>query len=176
MSCLPASFSNFGNVLVVSSSTRPTGSSLYEGRVIYETDTDRTLYYNGTTWVPLLGRMGRSLGGSAAGVGTSFTTITSLGVTGVANRRYEITAYVVARQRVSSGLVSISITDNADVALTPQDAVMTLGIDAYGTLSLTWDDAPGAGSFTYKLRGKTSANTVDFSANSYLMVKDIGAA
>ena len=53
---------------------------------------------------------------------------------------------------------------------------MTLGIDAYGTLSLTWDDAPGAGSFTYKLRGKTSANTVDFSANSYLMVKDIGAA
>ena len=58
MSCLPASFSNFGNVLVVSSSTRPTGSSLYEGRVIYETDTDRLLVWNGSAWIVMSGRVG----------------------------------------------------------------------------------------------------------------------
>lgn len=56
MSCLPAAFSNIGNVLVVTSSTRPTGTSLYEGRVIYESDTDRLWSYDGTSWNLIGGR------------------------------------------------------------------------------------------------------------------------
>lgn len=36
---------------VCTSSTRPTGNALYEGVRIYETDTDRILYYNGSAWV-----------------------------------------------------------------------------------------------------------------------------
>lgn len=44
---------------VCTSSTRP--ASPYEGQVIYETDTDRTLVWNGTAWVDVsTGQAGRS--------------------------------------------------------------------------------------------------------------------
>ena len=39
------------SLIVCTSTTRPTGSSLQTGSVIYETDTLRFLIYNGTTWV-----------------------------------------------------------------------------------------------------------------------------
>lgn len=41
----------FGRILHVTSSTRPTGSDRYTGQYIYETDTLRTLRYNGVVWV-----------------------------------------------------------------------------------------------------------------------------
>lgn len=40
-----------GDVLVVSSTTRPTGVDLYAGRWIYEADTGRSLLYDGTGWI-----------------------------------------------------------------------------------------------------------------------------
>lgn len=40
-----------GEVLVATSSTRPTGTSLYAGRRIYETDTARELTYDGAGWI-----------------------------------------------------------------------------------------------------------------------------
>lgn len=40
-------------ITVCTSTTRPTGGSLFEGLVIYETDTDKMYSYNGSTWVPL---------------------------------------------------------------------------------------------------------------------------
>jgi hypothetical protein len=70
MSCLPASFSNIGKVLVVTSSTRPTGTNLYEGRVIFETDTNRFWYYSGTAWI--------LMGGSAPRVRVTRTGTFSL--------------------------------------------------------------------------------------------------
>ncbi len=63
---------------VYTSSTRPTGSDLYEGLDIYETDTDRRLEYDGTGWVimaepwqtytPTLTGMAIGTGGSASNV------------------------------------------------------------------------------------------------------------
>lgn len=40
-----------GSIIVCTSSTRPTGGSLFEGLGIYETDTDRFYMYNGSTWI-----------------------------------------------------------------------------------------------------------------------------
>jgi hypothetical protein len=51
--CSPFVDNNSGKILVVTSSTRPTGANLYEGRLIYETDTDRLQMYNGVGWVIL---------------------------------------------------------------------------------------------------------------------------
>jgi hypothetical protein len=51
--CSPFVDNNSGKVLAVTSATRPTGANLYEGRVIYETDTDRLLMYEGTAWIIL---------------------------------------------------------------------------------------------------------------------------
>lgn len=41
-----------GGVHVCTSTTRPTGASLYEGLFIYETDTNKVYSYDGTNWVP----------------------------------------------------------------------------------------------------------------------------
>jgi len=43
-------FDNFG-IGICTSSTRPTGGALHEGRFIYETNTDKTYYYSGSAWV-----------------------------------------------------------------------------------------------------------------------------
>lgn len=52
MTCSPYMLGDpFGRILHVTSSTRPTGSDRYTGQVIYETDTFRTLQYNGSVWL-----------------------------------------------------------------------------------------------------------------------------
>lgn len=46
--------------LVVTSTTRPTSSpDLFTGLMIYETDTQKTLIYNGTTWINVLTKLPR---------------------------------------------------------------------------------------------------------------------
>lgn len=41
--------------IICTSTTRPTGGAVYEGAVIYETDTDLVYVYNGSSWVRLVG-------------------------------------------------------------------------------------------------------------------------
>lgn len=49
--CTPFVSDTLGRVLVVTSTNRPEGADLYAGRWIYETDTLRTLMYDGTGWI-----------------------------------------------------------------------------------------------------------------------------
>lgn len=49
--CTPYVDSDLGRVTVHTSATRPTGLALYAGKYIFETDTGRTLMYDGTGWV-----------------------------------------------------------------------------------------------------------------------------
>lgn len=51
MVCSSISTFAIGEILVVSSTSRPTGVDLYAGRRIYEADTGRELLYDGTGWV-----------------------------------------------------------------------------------------------------------------------------
>jgi len=52
MSCNASLRGDFiGKVMYVTSSTRPTGSNRYTGQYIFESDTARTLMYDGTGWV-----------------------------------------------------------------------------------------------------------------------------
>ena len=53
MTCARYTESDSGRIKVVTSATRPTGASRYIGQHIYETDTDRRLYFDGTGWVVL---------------------------------------------------------------------------------------------------------------------------
>jgi hypothetical protein len=49
--CSPFVDTNVGKITVHTSGTRPTGADRYEGKWIYESDTDRTLFYTGAAWV-----------------------------------------------------------------------------------------------------------------------------
>ena len=53
MTCARYTESDSGRLKVVTSTTRPTGASRYIGQHIYETDTDRRLYFDGTGWIIL---------------------------------------------------------------------------------------------------------------------------
>lgn len=53
MACPQYVNSPYGQTLVVTSASRPTGFDLYEGRLIYETDTDKLLVYDGIGWTCL---------------------------------------------------------------------------------------------------------------------------
>lgn len=49
--CTPYVDTSVGRVTVHTSGTRPTGASAYAGKHIFESDTSRTLMYDGTGWV-----------------------------------------------------------------------------------------------------------------------------
>jgi len=49
--CTPFVADSAGRVTVCTSASRPSGSDLYVGKYIYETDTQRTLLYDGSGWV-----------------------------------------------------------------------------------------------------------------------------
>jgi hypothetical protein len=51
--CTPFVDNSAGRITVCTAATRPTGGALYDGKWIYESDTDRTLFYDSTTpgWV-----------------------------------------------------------------------------------------------------------------------------
>jgi hypothetical protein len=81
---------------VCTSSTRP--ASPYEGQVIYETDTDKVLVWNGTAWYPNW-NLPWGIIGYATPLSASFTTSSatpvdvtgmSISFTGIANRRYRV--------------------------------------------------------------------------------------
>lgn len=49
--CSPYIDTSVGRITTCLSTSRPTGSDLYAGKYIYETDTSRTLLYDGTGWI-----------------------------------------------------------------------------------------------------------------------------
>lgn len=49
--CTPFVDSNTGRITVHTSLSRPTGASLYPGKYIFESDTLRTMQYDGTGWI-----------------------------------------------------------------------------------------------------------------------------
>jgi hypothetical protein len=49
--CTPFVDTSFGRITVHTSFTRPTGADRYPGKYIYESDTNRTLVWDGTGWV-----------------------------------------------------------------------------------------------------------------------------
>jgi len=72
---------------VCTSSTRP--ASPYDGQVIYETDTDRTLVYNGSAWVFLSTSRANPGGLDLIKTQTIGTAVTSVAVTDVFSSTYD---------------------------------------------------------------------------------------
>ena len=79
---------------VCTSTTRP--ATPFEGQYIYETDTDKTLFWNGTAWYPnwntAWGFVAQNTLVTSVGYITTPQDIISLTFNAVANRRYRYTA------------------------------------------------------------------------------------
>jgi len=168
---------------VCTSSTRP--ASPYDGQVIYETDTDFMLVYNGTAWVAP-GNVSQGTVAYAQVVADqtgifAATDLTGMSVTwiAVASRRYRITVTGEVASSVADGVYVVSLTDTSNVQVKRATGPCTT-LNSQ-TLTLVYCVTGLSGSITRKCRlTKTSGTgTLTFgnaSATnpSFILVEDIG--
>jgi hypothetical protein len=170
------------------SSARPTG---YEGRAVYDTDTDAFNIYAsvGTGWRPpwnlpwgYLGHAVLNANQNSVGAGGVDITGLSVTVTVPANRRLRITAKAKLLTGTLAAATSLILLrdagqiDTADLSNDSSTPAASFGIDL-----ASFDHAPAAGAHTYKLQAFFSVNTdnsVVAAVNdpAFIVVEDIGPA
>lgn len=156
-------------------------TNLIEGRVIYETDSNKLMGYTGTDWAP------RDAGGQLgyaqavtfqAGV-TVITDVTGVTttVTVAAGRRVKVTGYCAVQQLGGAGLPILYIQQDG---VTVQRAFITTALSDFVSLTAGVALSPSTGSHTYKLRIEAVGNSLttisDAVTPAYILVEDIGAA
>ncbi len=174
---------------VCTSTTRP--ASPYEGQMIYETDTDKVLVWNGSAWYAnwnvAWGQVGYATNSTDYTLTTSAVIATGMTVTftAIANRNYKIT-YYEPQVQTSSVINSTSRTQirltNAAGTLYNQTITQTVAAaQMNATLTCIHVGTFIAGSITIvgcALTSSTSAAPVLGRTNqpSILFVEDIGPA
>lgn len=159
---------------VCTSSTRP--AAPYEGQMIYETDTDRVLVWNGVGWYANwntswgIVAIQELAGGTVFSSGANPVTLASITFTHVAGRRIEIRAY---------GRLSYSGSTNVAIAL--RDGATGLTYWDYPTQSY-WAGvvsrivASSSSSKTYDVRFHMAATQALTVADNFALAAiDLGA-
>lgn len=160
MTCSPLAISDVGNVIVCTSSTRPTGTQRYTGRTIFETDTGKMRTWNGANWV------GNGVEGYAQITASSATATTLADVAGLAvtwtadvSRIYKVTVEYMALQSSPGAHGNVWIRNGAGAQLNVQTRYMANAAFAEGgslvhrliavsgsqTVKVSIDNAGGAG-------------------------------
>jgi len=175
---------------VCTSSTRP--ASPYEGQMIYETDTDKVLVYNGSAWyanwnLPW-GLVDTTSGGTnnksyaiATGgdvtVTTSITDVYTFVFNAVANRVYSFTFAATTSKITADGYIVAYVRDGSNNVL-GQWVFHVVAGKYYFTTGVCLYKATSTASLTLKLSGLAENNTAKFFANSpyslQVKVEDIG--
>lgn len=168
---------------VCTSSNRP--ANPFDGMMIYETDTDKTLVYHSSAWyAPWNLAWGKVALATSTTEQTGVSTITditgmSVTFTAVANRQYKITLYLPQLLgSVAGDRARITITDGSNNAV----FIGYTNITAYGAIVSVSGFVTGTGSLTYKGRMSrdVGTGTINSYADSvsirYLLVEDIGPA
>lgn len=168
-------------VIVCTSGTRP--GSPVEGMTIYETDTDKVLFYDGATWNLPKNVAGGVLGYAQAvsdqtGI-TTETDLTTLSVTVTvgASRRIRVSSQLSPYSTVAGDSVWGRIKEGA-TTLQFSQATMN-GAQAEST-TITAIVSPSAGAHTYKVsltrQGGTGSVTSQASstAPAFICVEDVG--
>jgi len=177
---------------VCTSSTRP--ASPFEGQMIYETDTDKVLVWNGTDWYANFnlpwGMVARATSSTDYTLTTSAVIATGMTVTftAVANRYYKIT-YMEPQCQTSTVANSDTNTQirvtNAAGTLLNQGFMRTVSaVQNTGTLTLVSTSTFSAGSTTIVGCAKTTSTTgapvlgrgAAAAGPALLLVEDIGPA
>lgn len=101
---------------VCTSTTRP--ASPFEGQVIYETDTDNTLVYNGTAWVYLSTSRANPVGMDLISSTTIGTAVSSVDVTNCFSATYD--QYLVSWRTYPSTTLKLraQLVDSSGTAIT----------------------------------------------------------
>lgn len=184
----PQNYPLIGTTLIVTSTTRPIGFDRYTGQTIYETDTGRTLEWNGVNWrlpwgLPW-GRVASVEASASVGLGAGLTTLlTSSSFEVVSNRRYQATAQVMDVSTVANDVTQWFFVDSAGTTQGGGQRVATTTPVAFALRSRELIGASnttaGTGK-TIRLQGKyvsgSGSNSMyaDGSFVATLIVEDIG--
>ncbi len=175
-------------VAVVTSSTRP--SSVSQGQHIYETDTGKTMVWNGTAWYPpwstawgVLGRATLLTLQSNIGASNALTDVTGMSVTVTvpAGRRIKLSAHGTF-QITSAGGFGLGIFREGSTILQRWADRQAFTNNENGQSSGFVTLTPTAGSHTYKLTmaiqaGPGSLTVIgDPALPVELIVEDVGPA
>ena len=167
---------------VCTSSTRP--AVPFEGQMIYETDTDKVLVYNGTAWyanwnMPW-GFVGRSTIGTSVGTTTTQTDMgLSITFTAIANRYYKYSFFAYAANATAAATLNLYVTDSANATKYVTNTYVVTS--QYNSVSLMYTTTETAGSTTRKIRASLSNNTGTLYADASIapatfLIEDIGPA
>ncbi len=167
---------------VCTSTTRP--ASPYDGQMIYETDTDKTLVWNGSAWYAnwntAWGHIGRATATTSQTFNSaSLTDFTGLSVTftAIANRLYKIGFSLSQAYGNSGDRFTVHIVGSTTLYET-YNSVSTYGWSMSGFVISTFS----SGSQTIKLRAARdvgSSNAIVYASSTApmtLLVEDIGPA
>lgn len=166
-------------VIVCTSTTRPAVPT--EGMMIYETNTDKVLVYNGTIWIPPgpLGQLAlvtRTTDTASFGALTYFDSVTAVNVLPNRNLLVEIHTNVYA---FTAGItVSISVCASSGTILNQSyDYFQTASVAQQMVCPYRTTSGAG-GSLTYKIGAFTSAGTAKLqaaaTAMTYITITDMG--
>jgi hypothetical protein len=125
---------------VCTSTTRP--ASPYDGQVIYETDTDRTLVYNGTGWV-FLSTSRANPGGLDFITSSSFTAVSSLPVNNCFSSLYDNYKIIVSFTAVTGDtglLIRMRASGTDSTASYVSERVGGSGASAFASANATGTD------------------------------------
>jgi hypothetical protein len=165
---------------VCTSSTRP--ASPFEGQVIYETDTDKVLVYNGSAWyanwnLPW-GIIGKGTNTSSQQITTSTADVTNLSVTwtAVTGRQYKYTVFLPNVNPAANSTMIVTITDGSNTVKTTNRFSNETSFRY--TATYVFLEASLSGSVTRKVRAymDNSTQTInnDSDATTLFLVEDIG--
>jgi len=175
--------STLSGTTICTSSTRP--GSPFDGQSIYETDTDKTLVWNGSAWYAnwnsAWGQVGYASRSTAFTLSATSTDVTGLSVTwtAISGRMYKTTAFVYFSVGAGTGSLFVTVADGSGVRVA-EGGTYAAAI-SYPSVNVTGYTTGLSGSQTRKVRsnflGITSASTLAASDYpSVIIVEDIGPA
>lgn len=168
---------------VVTSSNRP--ANPFDGMMIYETDTDKVLVYDGTNWYQpsniAWGVMGRAQKTSDTSITTTTTDVSGLSITwtAVSSRLYKISFTCICAVNTANAFLTVGIYDSSNN--TKQLSRGTGGSSSaqFGINGFVYESGL-SGSVTRKLRSDVNTGTASiYGSATYpfqFIVEDIGAA
>jgi hypothetical protein len=170
---------------VCTSSTRP--ASPFEGQMIYETDTDRVLVWNGSAWYPnwntAWGFVAQATLATSLNYNNGTYDVLSLTFSTVANRRYRYTASGLIVNS-GTGIYQSALTDASNNALREHYGYFAVSSNNYQISFIDYiETASSTGSVTRKIRNITQSPAVYYYGSDVrdsiawkIRVEDIGPA
>jgi hypothetical protein len=166
---------------VCTSTTRP--ASPYEGQVIYETDTDKVLVWNGTAWYPnwntAWGIVANTIGTTntiASGILTPLNTT----FTAVANRTYKISAIHPTIGSTIGDRLILSFRANGTIIQRYADYAIHSSFASYTHVQGFYASTFTAGSVTITVDWNKQTGNIAPNATAnekhQLLIEDIGPA